>query len=326
VIVQRKLEDLIREKVPLGKMSSKGFYSLRCPVCSDYKDRGGFKFENGSIGYNCFNCGKAARYDEGAGHVSRNMREVLTAFGIEDSDISTVVNSAFFKPKEEETIRLHDIKRVNTSTPIVKLPPKSHRLGGTTEHLEYQQKLVDYLQQRKIDLDKYHFYFSMDERQKDRVIIPFYRNGNLIFWQARSIDPTEKKRYDAAPVNRDAVFFNFDKLHTYSPKPLFVVEGAFDAMAFDGLALCGSKLNDAKVELLSKCRRRLVFVIDKDKNGKHLAEDVLNRGWEITFAPDGAEDVNKSVRRFGFAWTAYQLMQNIVNSTNAQLMISMRCK
>ena len=25
-------------------MSSKGFYSLRCPVCSDYKDRGGFKF------------------------------------------------------------------------------------------------------------------------------------------------------------------------------------------------------------------------------------------------------------------------------------------
>lgn len=316
---------MILDKLPLRPKSS-GWYTCKCAVCSDYKDRGGFKFDSNAVIYNCFNCGKAARYDEGADRVSRNMREVLTAFGIDDSEISTVVNTAFFKPKEAETIRLTDITRVNTTTPTVKLPPHSHRLGATAEHLEYQEKLVAYLLERKIDLDRYHFYFSLDQRQLNRIIIPFYRNGNLIFWQARSIDSNEKKRYDAAPVSRDAVLFNFDQLYSFSTKPLFVVEGAFDAMAFDGIALCGSTLNDAKIELLSKSRRRLIFVIDKDKNGKSLAEDVLRHGWPITFAPDGAEDVNKSVRRFGFAWTAYQLMQNTVEGANAQLMIAMRCK
>lgn len=327
MIVQRKLEDLIREKVPLGKQSSKGFYSLRCAVCNDYKDRGGFKFEGGSVGYHCFNCGRAARYDEGGDHISRNMREVLIAFGIDDADISSVVNTSFFnRHTEPTTVRLADLKKVNTATPPVKLPPNSHRLGGTTEHLEYQQRLVDYLVERKVDLDRYHFYFSLDERQKNRVIIPFYRNGNLIFWQARSIDPAEKKRYDAAPVSRDAVLFNFDQLYSFSTKPLFVVEGVFDAMVFDGLALCGSSLSEAKIELLRKSRRRLIFVIDKDKTGRSLAESVINQGWAITFAPDGAEDINKSVLRFGFAWTALQLMQNTVAAHQAQLMISMRCK
>jgi hypothetical protein len=327
VIVQRKLEDLIREKVPLGRLSPQGFYSLKCPVCSDYKERGGFKFDAGTVGYNCFNCGTHAKHEEGEGRISRSMRRVLNAFGIDDSEISAVVNTGFFfKPKEKAVVSLSDLKKVNTATPQVKLPPKALPLGGTTEFLEYQQKLVDYLVKRKVDLDRYHFFFSLEERFLNRVIIPFYRNGNLIFWQARGVEEGMTPRYDSAPVSRDAVLFNFDQLYTGSPLPLFVVEGAFDAMPFDGVAILGSKLNDAKIELLSKARRRLIFVIDKDKNGKSLAEHALQLGWEITFTPDGANDINRSVQRFGFSWTAYQLMQNIRHGSEAQLAISMRCK
>jgi hypothetical protein len=69
-----------------------------------------------------------------------------------------------------------------------------------------------------------------------------------------------------------------------------------------------------------------VFVIDKDKNGRALAETVLNAGYEITFAPDGADDINKSVQRFGRAWTAQQLIKNIpMNSTAAQLALGLNC-
>ena len=98
-------------------------------------------------------------------------------------------------------------------------------------------------------------------------------------------------------------------------------------MVIDGVSILGSKLNDSKTELLKKSQRRLVFVIDKDKNGEHLAKDILDKGWEIAFAPSGAEDLNQSVQRFGLIWTLRELMKSIPNSTDAALLsVNINCR
>lgn len=328
MIKQQKLEELIREKVLLGAPDVRGFHSLKCQCCNDYKIRAGFKFDNNQVGYNCWNCGTTAMYEEFGGNISKKMRAVLHAYGIDDSEIGLVVNSAFFTKKEgPATLSLASLKKVNTHTPTISLPEQSFKLGATTEHLNIQEKIAAYLYQRSIDMDKYPFFFSTLSRFKDRVIIPFYRNGNLVYWQARTISPFETKRYDNCQVARDAIIYNSDQLNSFNPSPLFVSEGVFDAMMFDGIAVLGSKLTDAKLELLNNTNRRLVFVIDKDKNGASLAENVLRAGWEITFAPDGAEDLNKSVVRFGRSYTAQQLIQNIPRSAGeAELAIKVRCR
>jgi hypothetical protein len=255
------------------------------------------------------------------------MRSILNAYGIEDTEISSIVNTAFFKKTEEvSTITLAALTQVNTKTPTVKLPAKSFPLGHG-EFLDYQETLVSYLLDRKVDLDKYRFYFSLEPRFLNRIIIPFYRGGNLVYWQARTILDSEKKRYDNAPVGREAVMFGYQHLDSYSTAPLFITEGVFDAMMFDGVAILGSKLSEAKTKLLAASKRRLVFVIDKDKNGQHLAEDVIRKGWEIAFVPNGAEDLNKSVRRFGLTWTAYELMKSIPLTSDAErLAINLNCK
>ncbi len=328
MIKQQKLEDLIHEKISLGVADSRGFFSLKCEVCHDYKVRAGFKFDNGTIGYNCWNCSTTGKFEEFSGRISKNFRKILNAYGIEDSEISAVINTAFFnkKAKEDTKITLAQLTKVNTSTPTTKLPPKSFQLGHT-EFLDYQEKLVAYLIDRNIDISKYKFFFSLEPRFINRIIIPFYRNGQLIYWQARSIDPTVNKRYDNAAVGRDAVMFGFDQLNRYSHGPLFVTEGVFDAMVIDGIAILGSKLNDAKVKLLSESPRRLIFVIDKDKNGRHLAEDVLSRGWEIAFAPDGADDINHSICRFGLTYTIHALMKSITKDPDAaRLAINLNCR
>ena len=328
MIQQAKLEDLIREKVPLPPEDARGFHSLKCQCCNDYKVRAGFKFEDGNVVYNCWNCSTTSVFEEFSGKISKKMRGILNAYGIDDTEISGVINTAFFNKKEKEnsTITLANLTKVNTNTPTVKLPEKSLPLGHDGFY-DYQIKLLTYLEKRKIDIEKFQFFFSLEPRFIDRIIIPFYRNGNLIYWQARSINPDEKKRYDNAPVGRDAVMFGIDKLRTYSSAPLFVTEGVFDAMMVDGVALLGSKLNEAKVALLQESSRRLVFVIDKDKNGQHLAEDVLKRGWEIAFTPDGATDLNNSVQRFGMAYTIYGMMQNIPKDADAaRLLITLNCR
>lgn len=321
------LEDLIRDNVQMDAPDVRGFHSLKCQVCNDYKVRAGFKFSDGVIGYNCWNCSTTGTFEEHSGRISRNFRRVLNAYGIEDSEINNVISTAFFVEKPvEENISLAALQKINTNTPEIELPPKSFRLGGNDEFLQYQEKLAMYLVDRKMDLEKYPFYFSLEPRMMNRVIIPFYRRGKLIYWQARSIDKDVHRRYDNSVNPREAVMFNMDQLGSHSPLPLFVSEGVFDAAMFDGIAILGSKLTDAKLELLKKAKRRLVFVIDKDKNGRSLASTVMSHGWDITFAPDGAEDVNRSVMRFGYAWTALQLMNNIPSNPDvAQLQINLNC-
>lgn len=320
------LKDLIQEKISFRPLHT-GWSVGKCELCGDYKERAGFKFEDNKVVYNCWNCGKASAYEELSGEISNNMRNILTRYGIDDSEISTVVNSAFFRKEEEkQVITLSSVKEVNTSTPPIKLPANSFRLGGVADFIDYQTKLVKYLMDRKIDIDKFPFYFCMSERMMNRVIIPFYRNGQLIYWQARSILPTEKKRYDNSPNSRDAVMYNMDKLTQYTDLPLFCTEGVFDAMPLDGIATLGSKLTEAQKILLAKSPRRKIFVIDKDKNGRHMAEEVLSLGYEITFAPEGATDVNKSVQRFGIIWTVHELMKNIPkNADDARVKINLNC-
>lgn len=321
------VQSLIEERVPFRAIST-GWIVGKCPLCSDYKERSGFKFEDGNVIYNCWNCSVTSVYEENSGTMTKTFRRILRAFGFDDSEVSTAVNTPFFNKKnaEDKTITLAKITTASTTTQTVKLPSGSFPIGSG-ENLDYQEKLVKYLLDRHVDIVKYDFYYSLDKRFLNRVIIPFYRNGNLIYWQARSIDPKEKKRYDNAPVSRDAVIFNHDQLQAYSRLPLFVTEGVFDAMMVDGISILGSKLNPAKIELLSKTQRRLIFVIDKDKNGKHLAEDVLNRGWEIAFAPGGANDLNASVQRFGLSWTIFELMKSIPKDYDAaSLSINVNCR
>jgi hypothetical protein len=323
---QVSIQSLIEERVPFRWLST-GWFAGKCALCNDYKERAGFRFDDNKVVYHCWNCSRTNTYEEFSGRMSKGMREVLRAYGFDDSDISSNVNIPFFNKKneEEKTISLATITKIKTTTPTIELPPKCFPIGHS-EFLEYQEKLVTYLLDRKIDINKYPFFFSLEQRYLNRVIIPFYRNGKLIYWQARHIDNSVKMRYDNAQVPREAILFNFDKLSAYSPAPLFVTEGVFDAMMIDGVALMGSALNPAKEKLLSESPRRLIFVIDKDSNGRALAERVLEMGWEIAFSPQGTEDLNHSVQRFNMSWTISELMKSIRSKGDAaDLLMNLHC-
>ena len=325
----KSLEELIREKVFLGQVSNTGYHQLKCPCCNDYKVRAGFKFDGGIVNYSCFNCGLKPVYTENSGEISKKMRKVLREFGISDTDIDEVVNVAFFNKKDNEsaTITLESVKKApSTFTQEIKLPGKCIRLGSSAENAQLQADISKYLESRFIDPNSYPFFFSNDEYFARRVIIPFYRNKKVIYWQARGIDEGMEPRYLNCTVSKDAVLFNFDQLQSWSDLPLFVCEGIFDALPLNGVATLGSALNDAKIELLSKTKRRLIFVIDRDANGKSVGEKALANGCEITFAPEN-HDVNKSIKTYGRLWTIYTLMNNIPRSkVDAQLQLNLNCQ
>ena len=323
----KDLESLIRDHIHFRPIST-GWEVGKCQMCNDYKERAGIKYDSGEIAYNCWNCGTSARYTEFSGKISNKFTKILASYGIDVDEINAIVNSSFFtEDQEQKTITLSSLTKPNLDTPTIKLPKASLRLGSTLDFLDYQEKIAKYLVDRKVDLLKYAFFFSIEDRFIDRVIIPFYRNGKLIYWQARSIDKNEKKRHDNAPVSREAIMFNYDKVFTVSSTPLVVCEGVFDAMMLDGIAILGSKLTAAKIEILKQSRRKLVFIIDKDENGKHLAEEVLSHGWEICFTPEGSHDLNDSVQKYGFSESARYIAENKTkNKDIAKMLINLNCK
>ena len=107
---QVSMSDVIKEHVHFKTLPT-GWLSGKCPICNDYKMRGGFKFEQGLITYNCWNCPISASYEEFSGKISRKMRKILNAFGIDDNEINAIVNAAFFfkEPKQEESISIKSL-------------------------------------------------------------------------------------------------------------------------------------------------------------------------------------------------------------------------
>lgn len=311
---QAYLGDLIRDRVVLGRVSATGFAEQRCAVCSDHSPRAGWKIEPDSVFYNCYNCGFKAWYEEGTGKFSRWMKEVCRANGIQDSELQAIGATLFFNKGEstEKEITLENLKKVSLFTPEQAFPDRTLRLGSDgCDGL--QEPLIEYLISRKMDPLK--FFFSLDVKYLRRVIIPFWRDGKLIYWQARTID-NEKPRYKNCSAAKDAIIYGYDRLFSYDEGPLFATEGVFDAETIEGICILGSSLNAAKKELLHKTKRRIIFVVDRDTNGGALGEEVINEGWELTFVDQNSIDVNDSVQRYGTMYTMYTLMKNATNKND----------
>lgn len=307
----KSLQDLIEAKVHLGRESASGFRAIRCEVCHDHSERAGFKFDGSVVGYNCFNCGAKFVFEEGSTEIGKNARRILETYGISREEINEVVGSAFFKKSNEpKEITLEALKpQIKLYTPEIQLPPNSHPLGSDFCE-ELQVPLIEYLMKRHIDPLAVQAHFSTDPKFLNRVIIPCMRDGKVIFWQARTILDGVKPRYASPSISKEAVFWGYDNMWRNYDLPLFCTEGIFDAACVDGVALLGSKLNESKIEVLRRCRRRKIFVVDRDDNGGALAELALKEGWEITFTAIGAGDVNTSVQKYGKLLTTWTLLKN----------------
>ena len=263
----------------------------------------------------CFNCHSKFKYEEGTGKFSKSTKHILNAFGVTEQDLQAITATLFFNKAEQsdKEITLESLKKVNLHTPEIKFPSRTFQLGAEG-HDEIQEPLIEYLLDRQVDPLK--FYFSLDPQHLRRVLIPFWRDQKLIYWQSRAIDRDVKPRYRNCSAAKDAIIYGYDRLFTYSEDPLFVTEGAFDAEVSDGICILGSSLNAAKIEVLHKTRRRIIFVIDRDSNGGDLGDEVLKQGWELTFVDPRAEDVNDSVKKFGKLYTLYTLIKNATTKAN----------
>jgi hypothetical protein len=326
------LEQVINRHVHLQPPSQKGWQAVRCHVCNDHTRkglRGSFKFENGTTDYKCWNCGHSARYDpEVNEYYSRNMLKVLDAFGIPDDEYKELIlQSPAWQNGSKKKTDEDDKKTTSIEPQVIQMPDYFYYLKDAKPDDFVAEAAVEYLEERGIDPNSYPFMLSIKHENPrlhkwlGRVIIPIYKNNNLIYYIGRALYDAEKK-YETPAISKERILYGFDKLFDYNDKsPLFVIEGWFDAFAIGGVAVMGNIITDAQHQWLDKSPREKIYIPDRFGDGRRAAEQALDFGWSISTPDIGSDskDMDEAVKKYGKLYVIKTILDNKESDKDAAM-------
>ena len=286
------------------KQTASGWISFNAPCCihrgdsQDKRQRGGIKpSPDGSWSYHCFNCGYTASFVLGR-NLTFKARKLLEWMNVPTEEIERI-NLESLKHKSIEGL-LGERQDVIQRLQSIEFEDKD--LPAETQELNDFAK--EYLQRRCIPLDYPFLYKTMPRRG---VVIPFTHNNQVVGHTTRFLDDrTPRYIQDIQP----GYVFGTD-LQGADWQVAIVVEGVFDALSVNGLAVLHAEINDAQVRLIRSLGRDIIVVPDQDEAGMKLVDRAVELGWAVSMPewPPGVKDVNDAVIRLGKLTTLLTIMQ-----------------
>jgi hypothetical protein len=296
---------------PKRKTTPSGWISFNSVCCHhrgetrDDRQRGGvLPNQKGGFQYNCFNCGYKAGWS--TGHLlSFNTRQLFKWLGLPDSDIGKMSLMAL-KLKEDQ----NSVKRTLNFELLEKALPQDCKSITEWIHSGCDDpdliSVIEYIDQRGMDLDWYPWMWTPVAGFRDRAIIPFYQDGKIVGYTARKIrDGKPKYLTDAQP----GYVFNLDR-QNYSRKYVLVVEGQFDAIAVDGVAVMHNDPNETQCARINALGKDVIVVPDRDRPGAKLIKAAMENHWTVSMPPweDDIKDAADAVKRYGRLYTLFTIL------------------
>lgn len=347
-LIQQQLLQLI----PGKRKKTTDWLSFNAVCCThnqesaDTRGRGGVRINaDGSCNYHCFNCGFKTGYYPGRS-LNFKFRKLLTWLGADAGTVQLLV---------VEALRMKELMPVDhvITAPAVEVTYKPRALPDDCASFDqwaamlaltnddYQvpaqlSQAVEYVSTRRIDLGKYEFFLTDDcsYNLDKRVIVPFYWQQQLIGYTARTWLDSVKPKYH---TSHDANYvFNTDQQLPHS-KFVLVVEGPFDAMAIDAVAVLHNECSDIQAEIIEGLDRDVIVIPDFDQHmlangksvwpGKQLIDKAIEYGWGVAFPvwreDPVCKDVSDAVTKYGKLF----VLKSIIDSVEKNpVKIKLRCK
>lgn len=342
------IEHLIDEHVIFtGKISAGGYRQTKCRLCNDYKARAGFKNDGAQIEYHCFNCSTHAVYEIGNHHLSSKFKKVLASFDVPEDAINKSLGKNYLNRKDvNQTNAITQTVMAEPSVFIpseISLPPETFPLQDFPDDYDQKNKILDYIcRDRGLEPSSYEWMASLHPDFSNRLIIPYFRRGKIIYWQARyieSIGPNEKERRlggapqrylsPSLPTGKRGIIFNYDELYRYTDDVLFITEGAIDSISIgNAIGLSGSTIDEelaATINRTTKNRTKVLVVdkFDKQNNGYKLGRRAEELGWSITMLDGTLKDSNQALSAIGDIMLNQMLHQNIRSGFAAKVALEL---
>jgi len=310
------VSDFVKTILPAKKIATpNGWTKFNAPCCThngetpDTRMRGGITFDaDGKVGYHCFNCNYITGFQPGR-QLTFKFRRLLQWLGTSENDIKRLViesirikdlvNPDEIKEEIEEKIEFK-IRPLPEGAVSFQALLTHHILADFTDVPEELNLAVDYVTNRNIDPAKYDFYWtdSTDHKLNQRVIIPMIWEGKTIGYTSRAfVDDVKPKYYSQYEPN---VVFNTNN-QLLDSKFVIVVEGPFDAMAVDGVAVLSNECSETQANIIESLNREVIVVADRDRAGAKLINQALEYGWSVSFPvwQETCKDVSEAVDKYG---------------------------
>ena len=285
------------------KQTASGWLSGNAVCCThrsdtqDKRGRGGLKVADNGWSYSCFNCGYTASFVLGR-NLTFKARKLLEWMLVPQEEIERI-NLESLKHKSIEGL-LGERQEIIQKLQSIEFEDKD--LPADTQPLNDIAK--EYLRNRCIPLDYPFLYKTMPRRG---VVIPFTHNNQVVGHTTRFLDDrTPRYIQDIQP----GYVFGTD-LQGSAWQSVIVVEGVFDALSINGLAVLHAEINDAQVRLIRSLGRDVIVVPDQDEAGMKLVDRAVELGWAVSMPewPEGVKDVNDAVIQLGRLGTLLTIMQ-----------------
>ena len=294
-IIDSKYIGLVSSRLQKFKRVKPNLFNFRCPICGDSqkhknKARGYFYQVKTNTNFKCHNCGASSSLNNFLKQIDSTLHKQYTmekfkegfaggsGFVVEEPDFKKIINKPVFKKKL-------DLPKA-TEVKIAK----------------------EYLEKRKLDATKFYFAprfkewtntqkqtFDTIGRDESRIIIPLHdTEKNLIGFQGRSLGPNSVK-YITVMLKDDAPkIYGLDQVD--SQKPIYVIEGPFDAtLVKNSVAMCGSD-----IDLRTFGWSDYIYVYDNEPRNREIVNRIaktIDRGDKVVIWPTTVEekDINDMV-------------------------------
>lgn len=296
---------------PKRKMTPSGWDSFNAVCCHhngekrDTRKRGGIRFDKDGFSYHCFNCNFKAGWVPGK-LFSKNTKNFLSWTGIGDDEVKKLSLEAL-KQKDDQPV---PDKVLNFELETRALPNDCKTIEQwIQEGCEEPEFLnvVAYILDRGMELEWYDWMWSEENGYKDRVIIPFYDGERVVGWTGRKITDGKPKYLTTA---QPGYVFNLTG-QTNDRKFVIVVEGQFDAIAVDGVAIMHNEPNETQIARINNLGCEVIIVPDNDRAGAKLISIAIEQGWSVSLPDWGNDikDVADAVKKYGRIYTLFTILQ-----------------
>jgi DNA primase len=129
----------------------------------------------------------------------------------------------------------------------------------------------------------------------------------VVGWTGRKVTAGKPKYLTTA---QPGYVFNLDRQRP-TRQFVIVVEGQFDAIAIDGVAIMHNEPNTVQCARINALGREVIVVPDQDQAGAKLIKAALDNNWNISIPDWGAEikDVADAVQHYGRLYTLTTILK-----------------
>jgi len=235
----------VYEYVPGKKIPDGNSLTFRCPFCGDskiaYKKGRGHLYKKDSS-YHCFNCStNYGAYMFLAQLQHKDLKDVKKdiLYEYKDMGASNLLNQVFITDTTEDILPQVEVKR------------EELKLKNSWVHISECPNAEEILENRLINDAPFlpRSWRLFYETEMKRIVIPWYRNGKLMYYQCRALNSKAGAKY-LFPKDMKKDLFGADDLDADYPYVIYT-EGVFDAIFIKNcLAVGGIRPTLGQIDLL----------------------------------------------------------------------------